>query len=700
MKSVSPESLCELVMLDDPQIAPDGASVVFVHSAVNRAGNSYTRNIWKAALSPSPRPSTSSGQAEGEQVAPYTASGKDGHPRWSPDGAWLGFISGRGGEAKVFGLPSAGGEAQILASHKNSISAFEWGADGAKIAFAASLIAADRNAEDKPAPTPTPNPSQEEGGIFKDDFASKQEKEKRDREEQLRNDPRVVNVFPYRSGTAFFEDRYRHVYVTDTPKNFAEKNDAKPVRLTDGELNYDAPYLSADGASVFSAVSRDPELGNLFRYKDAIQIPISQTEKFAHTKLAVDGRSCGGVLPSPNGRWLAMVLLGESDPGYNSAWLAVKDLTNPDAIPTDLTAKLDRNIVKFKWAKDSQHIYFTIESGGRINLWRVSVPGGEVEQLTDLAHDVTAFDVSADGRVVFVAATAHDPSALFVRETDGAIKAIYQPNKKFAETYALGETEEIWYASEGFKIQGWILKPHGFDAGKKYPLAVQIHGGPHVQWTGQFPSMFHENQLLAARGYVVFYCNPRGSDGYGEAFAEANRADWGEGPSKDVLAGVDEVIKRGYIDENRLAITGGSYGGYLTAWIIGHDHRFKAACSQRGVYNLISMRGTTDIPFFNDRESGATPWEDVNKLWDASPLKYAPDIQTPLLIEHSEQDYRVPIEQAEQMFAALRLLRKPVEMVRWPREGHELSRAGEPRHRIERVRRIVEWFDKYCLEEK
>ena len=696
MKLVTPESLCELVMLGDPQIAPDGASVVFVHSAVNRAGNSYTRNIWKAALSPSPR----EGQGAGV-VGPYTASGKDGNPRWSPDGAWLGFISGRGGEAKVFGLPSAGGEAQVLASHKNSISAFEWSPDGSKIAFSASLIAADRNAEDQPKPNP--DPSLEEGSEpapFKDDFASKQDKEKREREEQLRNDPRVVNVFPYRSGTAFFEDRYRHVYVTDAPKNFAEKSDVRPARLTDGELNYNAPYFSADGASVFSAVTRDPELGNLFRYKDAIQIPInqtdSQTEKFAHTKLAVDGKSCGGVLPSPDGRWLAMLLLGESDPGYNVAWLAVKDLAHPEAIPADLTARLDRNIVEYKWAKDSQHVYFTIESGGRINLWRVSVPGGEVEQLTNEAHDVTAFDVAADGRIVFVAATAHDPSALFVREADGAIYPICQPNKKFGETYALGEIEEFWYASDGFKIQGWLLKPPGFEPSKKYPLALQIHGGPHVQWTGQFPSMMHENQLLAAHGYVVFYCNPRGSDGYGEAFSEANRADWGEGPSRDVLAGVDEVVKRGFVDETRMAITGGSYGGYLTAWIIGHDHRFKAACSQRGVYNLISMRGTTDIPFFNDRESGATPWEDVNKLWDASPLKYAPDIQTPLLIEHSEQDFRVPIEQAEQMFAALRLLKKPVEMVRWPREGHELSRAGEPRHRIERVRRIVEWFDRYC----
>jgi dipeptidyl aminopeptidase/acylaminoacyl peptidase len=214
-------------------------------------------------------------------------------------------------------------------------------------------------------------------------------------------------------------------------------------------------------------------------------------------------------------------------------------------------------------------------------------------------------------------------------------------------------------------------------------------------WSAATRSMWHEWQTLAQRGYVVFFCNPRGSGGYGECFLSANCGDWGDGPMRDILCGVDLVVARGVIDSERMAVTGGSYGGYLTAWIVGRDHRFKAAVAQRGVYNLISMRGVTDIPAFNDRETGVSPWEDINKIWQLSPLSLAPNVQTPLLLEHSELDYRVPISQAEELYLALRSFKRTVELIRWPREGHELSRSGEPRHRVERVKRIVEWFDMY-----
>jgi dipeptidyl aminopeptidase/acylaminoacyl peptidase len=217
-----------------------------------------------------------------------------------------------------------------------------------------------------------------------------------------------------------------------------------------------------------------------------------------------------------------------------------------------------------------------------------------------------------------------------------------------------------------------------------------------LQWDAGYPSLFVELQSLAQRGYLVFFCNPRGSAGYGEAFMAANWRDWGEGPMRDVMNGVDLLIERGFVDENRLCVTGGSYGGYLTAWIVGHTDRFRAAVAQRGVYNLLSIRNTSDIPFFFDFEFGMTPSEDAAALWRHSPLAYADAVNTPLLIEHSENDYRCPIEQAEQMFQALSVSKKTVTLVRWPREGHELSRAGEPRHRTARLERMLEWFDRFC----
>jgi dipeptidyl aminopeptidase/acylaminoacyl peptidase len=330
-----------------------------------------------------------------------------------------------------------------------------------------------------------------------------------------------------------------------------------------------------------------------------------------------------------------------------------------------------------------------------VNLYRVDITARHVEQLTTGAQEITSFDVDAQGRVVFAASTMADPSALYVREVDGQILPLYQPNAKYLAEHEARPVEEIKYSSDRFEIQGWVMTPPGFDPAKKYPLALEIHGGPAAMWSPGTRSMWHEWQTLAHRGYVVYFCNPRGSGGYGEDFMFANRGDWGDGPMHDILRGLELVVARGYVDAGRMVMTGGSYGGYLTAWIVGRDHRFKAAVAQRGVYNLISMRGTTDIPTFNDRETGASPWEDIQKNWNLSPISLAPNVQTPLLLEHSDQDYRVPVSQAEELYLALRTFKKTVELVRWPREGHELSRSGEPKHRIERIQRMMEWFDRY-----
>jgi dipeptidyl aminopeptidase/acylaminoacyl peptidase len=436
-------------------------------------------------------------------------------------------------------------------------------------------------------------------------------------------------------------------------------------------------------------------------YADVVRIAIpengSDKPERGFTRMTGEGHSCYSPKVSPDGKWVAFERFKEDRPGHRNQMLVLIPAEGGEAI--ELTATLDRSAEEFKWSDDSQHLYFTLLKDGNVQLWRVAITNQKIEQLTALTHDVQAFDVDASGRIVFIASTAQDPSALYVREVDGTVLCLYKPNRKFLEEHELGEIEEVTYASDEFTIQGWLIKPPNFEEGKQYPLCVEMHGGPHVMWSPSFRSGFHEWQTLAHKGHLVFFCNPRGSDGYGEAFAAANWKDWGPGPMRDVLRGVDELVKRGIVDEKRLTLTGGSYAGYLAAWIIGHDHRFAAACSQRGVYNLISMRGTTDIPFFNDFESGYTPWEDVKNLWEQSPIAHVPTMQTPLLIEHSEQDYRVPIEQGEQLFAAMRLMNKTVEMIRWPREGHELSRSGEPKHRVERIKRIVEWFEKYTSHE-
>jgi dipeptidyl aminopeptidase/acylaminoacyl peptidase len=270
-------------------------------------------------------------------------------------------------------------------------------------------------------------------------------------------------------------------------------------------------------------------------------------------------------------------------------------------------------------------------------------------------------------------------------------------NQAFLDTVTVQPVHEMRYTlPDGHDIQGWYILPVGHQPGKPCPLIVNIHGGPHIMWGAATQSIWHENQSYAAAGYAVFYCNPRGAAGYGEAFQIALHARWGDLAFADIMAGVDLLINQGIADPDRLAVTGGSYGGYMTAWIVSHTHRFKAAVSQRGVYNLLSFFGTTDIPLFLKDEWGVLPWDDPMFLWQNSPMAHAHKIKTPLLITHSENDFRVHISEAEQLFAYVRGSGGTTRLVRFPREGHELSRSGEPAHRASRLNHILNWFRTYC----
>ncbi len=678
MKPITEESLYDLITVEDVRVSPDGSRVAFVRQHIDRAGNKYIRNIWiKDTGSDAP-------------ARPFTSGQKDTAPRWTADGARLGFISGRDGESKLYTMPVDGGEAHAIASHPNGIRAFEWSPDGSQIAFTALSRADERAKEDAQAAQ-----LESDDAPAKDAWEVKREKEQREHEEAQRFDPYVLRHYPYRTGTEYMRDRWLHIYLAVAPADFGEPVKTKPRRLTDGDLNFEQPKWSPDGQALYTAVSRDPESGVLEFYTDIARLSVAPGDTDREVaRLTGAGHTAFAPDVSPDGQWVVFARVNEDRSLYRNTTLALMPAGGGDI--RDLTAGLDRSIGQWKWSKDSAFVYFTLIADGAVNLYRVRIANGEIEPLTDATQEITAFDVTADGRIVYAASTPTDPSALYLREADGTVRLLYQPNATFLAEHEVCPTEEMRYESEGYEIQGWLITPPGYDASRPWPLAVEIHGGPAAMWSASTRSMWHEWQLLAQRGYLVFFCNPRGADGYGEAFLSGNHRDWGDGPMRDILKGVDALLAKGVADPQRLVVTGGSYGGYMTAWIIGHDNRFAAAVAQRGVYNLISMRGTCDIAYFTDWHFDATPFDDVEFLWRQSPLAYAPHMQTPLLLEHSELDFRVPIEQAEQLFQALKYLKKPVELVRWPREGHELSRSGEPKHRVERLRRIVEWFERYA----
>jgi dipeptidyl aminopeptidase/acylaminoacyl peptidase len=347
------------------------------------------------------------------------------------------------------------------------------------------------------------------------------------------------------------------------------------------------------------------------------------------------------------------------------------------------------------WLGATGTLAFHAEDEGDVPLYRVRPASGRApESLVGGTRQVTGFSASGDGALVaFTATDDTSPPELFVCRADGTgERQLTDLNREWKAEVWRARPERFRFERAGFTVDGWVMPPFGREAGRRYPALLNVHGGPASQYGHRF---FDEFQVYAGAGYAVVYLNPRGSRGYSEAFARAVVGDWGGGDHADLMAGLDEALRRfDFLDPGRLGVMGGSYGGFMTSWIVGHTDRFRAACSERAVNAMWSMYGTSDIGhWFQEAHAlGRPPWEDLRWYLEHSPLSYARDIRTPLLILHSESDLRCPMEQAEQLYVALKKLKRPVRLVRFPDEDHELSRSGRPRHRLARFRILLEWF--------
>ena len=661
----------------DPQISPDGSRVIFVRVIVNEDKDKYETSLYMVRTD---------GKSEPQ---PFSSGPADYAPRWSPDGKTIAFVRSlvkddRPDAPQVWLIAANGGEARQLTHLAKGASAPVWSPEGGRIAVTSSTLPEDSVKEDPNTPV-----------------------------SRKKSDVRVVTRAIYRFNGAGYVDPERHEHIFIVGATPPPGTMAKARQLTAGQFDEENPQWSRDGKLIYFTSTRVLEPYYAPEDNDLYAVPVDGGDLI--TVADIDG-TIADVSVSPDGKQIAFAGSINQHPvrSYNQPDIFVTG-TTPGGEPRNLTADYDFDVDDgvssdqhapraangggIVWSRDGKTLLVTSTVHGNGNLVRLRVSDGHIDPFTTGDHEVMSYKASADGATVALTISSFtNIGDLYIadgkKNANTTLRQITHINDELFATLDVSAPEELWYDSfDGRKIQGWIVKPPAFNAQQKYPLVLEIHGGPHTPYGNTF---MHEFLWMAAKGYVVLYTNPRGSTSYGQEFGNLIQFKYPGDDYQDLMAGVDAVVAKGYIDEKRLGVTGGSGGGVLTNWIITRTPRFAAAVSQRSIADWYGFWFTTDFWLSQPQWFHAAPWEDPADFAARSPITHIANVTTPLMLVEGDSDMRTPpSDGGEVMFRALKYLKKPVVMVRFPGETHELSRSGAPRHRVERLQHIVGWFDQY-----
>ena len=705
--------LLRLKQLESPALSPDGRWVAYVVRSIEPKPGAqdewtYQTHLWLAAAD---------GSAPPRQLTHSAASNTS--PVWNPAGDRIAFVRTVDHEKpQVYVLSLAGGEAAPLTRCETGAARPRWSPDGSRLLFTSSLTYAQaRDAlaragadqtpkwkDERPgrAPNDTANwalagggkkPGQGKPDAKADPDGSLQERREWLARNEADGEPRVLDRLDYLSESDLNPElTFSHLFVQEAHEG------AEATDLTPGYASFSEPEWMADGRAIACTGARHPdEFPDRVEFNDLYLVPAGGGPPKVLVEIA--GANVGRPVPSPDGRLLAFTATPGEYFGYGQATVAVVPAAGGE--PRLLTEKLDRSAGNLRWSRDSRFVYFIAPANGTFPLFRVAASDGTTTRVDTAGY--RDFDLGV-ARQVQILTRDDDPYELYAGGLmDGTVAgkpyaALTRHNRDWLQGKKLSAYEPHRLENkDGVTVDYWTMKPADFTAGRKYPLLLEIHGGPAAMWGPGEDSMWFEFQYFAARGFAIVFCNPRGSGGYGYDFQHANYRDWGIGPASDILAACGFAAQEPYIDRARQVVTGGSYGGYMTAWIVGHDHRFKAAVAQRGVYYLPTFFGEGNAWRLVPRAFGGYPWQpEVRPILERdSPLTYVEDITTPLLIQHGDTDRRTGFVQSEMLLKSLKVLGRPVEEVRYPRATHELSRSGDPRQRLDTLVRYEEFFRRY-----
>jgi dipeptidyl aminopeptidase/acylaminoacyl peptidase len=641
------ETFMNMESVSNPSISPDGKQIVFTRTWVDKVKDEYRSNLWIV-------------DTDGARVRELTSgSWRDSAPVWSPDGRRIAFLSDRDGTTQLHVLWIDTREVAQLTHLEQAPGGVRWSPDGKSIAY--TSFEADN---DPILAVRLPD---------------------RPRNAQWARPAVIVDRLTWAAdGRGPLPRGYTQVYIIDSVLG------GTPRQITNGKYNHSAPEWSSDGKTIYISSIRKPEAEYLRGDSEIYAVNLQTLE----VKPLTDRKGPdANPQVSPDGRWIAYT--GYDDKMYTSH-LASLYLMDSAGVSKKLWAgNLPSSPANVTWAADGSGVFYGMEERGSSNIYFASLDG-KVRKITNGVHTLGGYSIADNGQFAAVRSSFKEPGAIvtFNVKDAASIRKLIDVNADVLADVKLGEVEELWFSpADGLKVQGWLIKPAEFDPSKKYPMVLWIHGGPWSMYSVAFNWAF---QNFSAKGYGVLYLNPRGSTGYGQDFVNGIQYSYPGKDFDDLMAGVDAAIAKGWIDDRNLFVCGGSGGGVLTAWIVGHTDRFAAAVSMRPVINWHSFVGTTDGPsWYNQFEK--YPWEDPMQYAVRSPLHYVGNVKTPTMVMTGEADLRTPMTQSEEYYRALKMLRKETLLVRMPDEFHGWRR---PSHQLLQQLYLQAWFEKHSRKEK